>query len=382
MAGFKHFWERTGGNGRQFLAVTDPGTSLQRLAEERGFRRVFLNDPEIGGRYSALSYFGIVPAALIGADIRALLEGAQVAEQMCRNTEVSQNSGLWLGCALGELALEGRDKLTFVIDPPVAAFGLWVEQLVAESLGKHGKGTVPVVDEPLGAPDAYGPDRVVVHLHDEDHPGAEQAMEKLARAGVPVITLSVGGARDLGRVMLFAEFATAVAGWALEINPFDQPDVQAAKDKTAAVLAMPERPAIDEASADALRELLAGSPPSYLAIQGFLAPDDAFDQAVTQLRELIRDRTKMATTFGYGPRYLHSTGQLHKGGPPVGRFLQLVHEAEADVGVPGESYTFGTLERAQADADLLVLRERGLPAVRVVLRGNPVDALIQLKESL
>jgi transaldolase/glucose-6-phosphate isomerase len=382
MAGFKHFWEATGGDGARFVAITDPGTSLAKLAEERGFRRVFENDPEIGGRYSALSYFGIVPAALIGADVRALLEGAQVAEQACSNPQVEQNSGLWMGCALGELALQGRDKLTFVIDPPISSFGLWAEQLVAESLGKHGKGILPVADEPLGAPDAYGDDRLIVHLRDDDHADNDASVAALARAGQPVLTLTATGAEDLGRIMFFAEFATAVAGWVLGINPFDQPNVQAAKDKTAEVLGMSEPPPIDEASADALRALLDAGPPSYVAIQGYTAPDDAFDAAVAQLREQIRARSKMATTFGYGPRYLHSTGQLHKGGPKEGRFLQLLHEHDQDLPVPGESYTFETLKRAQADGDLLVLRDHGLPAERIVLRGDPVEALIKLKESI
>jgi transaldolase/glucose-6-phosphate isomerase len=182
--------------------------------------------------------------------------------------------------------------------------------------------------------------------------------------------------------MVVSEFATAVAGWVLEINPFDQPNVQSAKDKTKEVLAMDEPPAIDAADADALRALLDSGPPSYLAIQGYTAPDEEFDGEVAELRALIRDRTLMATTFGYGPRYLHSTGQLHKGGPKEGRFLQLLHEAEQDVPVPGESFTFETLKRAQADGDLLVLRDNGLPAERIVLRGDPVAALRQIKENL
>jgi glucose-6-phosphate isomerase len=382
MAAYKYFWARTDGDGSRFVAITDPGTSLQQLAQQRGFRRVFVNDPEIGGRYSALSYFGIVPAALLGADVRAVLEGAHAAGEACREPDPARNAGLWLGAALGELAPAGRDKLTFLVDPPLSSFGLWVEQLVAESLGKHGKGVLPVADEPPGAPEAYGNDRVFVHLHDPSHPIDDDVVARLVDAGQPVLVVETHGAPDLGRIMLFSEFATAVAGWVLGINPFDQPNVQAAKDKTKEVLAQPTPPAIAEADLEALRALLDAGPPSYLAIQGYLAPSDEFDGEVADLRALIRDRTTMATTFGYGPRYLHSTGQLHKGGPPGGRFLQLLHEADADIEVPGEPYTFETLKRAQADGDLLVLRDHGRPAERLVLRGDPVAALRQIKEQL
>jgi glucose-6-phosphate isomerase len=388
LSAFHYFWDRTGGNGAQFVAITDPGSGLAALGEQRGFRRVFLNDPDIGGRYSALSYFGIVPAALLGADLRALLEGAAEIGPALRDPDPAANPGLWLGCAIGELALARRDKLTFVVDPPIESFGLWVEQLIAESTGKHGKGVLPVADEPLGAPDAYGGDRVFLHLHDAARtPGVgtdnDDVLGRLPAAEQPVIAIATGGAADLGRIMVLFELATAVAGWVLEINPFDQPNVQAAKDKTSDVLSMDTPPAIEEADADALTTLLAAGPSSYLAIQGYLAPTPELDGEVAELRALIRDRTTMATTFGYGPRYLHSTGQLHKGGPPEGRFLQLLHEAGEDVAIPGgEVATFETLKRAQADGDLLVLRDHGLPAERLVLRGDPVAALRTIKENL
>jgi glucose-6-phosphate isomerase len=382
MSAFHHFWERTRANPKQFVAVTDPGTSLSAMGHARGFRRVFENDPNIGGRYSALSYFGLVPAALLGADLRALLQSAADLGRELRAADPKTNPGLWLGGVLGELSLAGRDKLTFLVDPPVESFGLWVEQLIAESTGKHGKGIVPVADEPSGAPEAYGGDRVFVHLHEERHPEADDPVARLVDADQPVISIAVPRATDLGRVMLLFEFATAVAGWVLKINPFDQPNVQSAKDKTKEVLAMDAPPAIEEADDAALRALLDAGPPAYLAIQGYLAPSDEFDGEMAALRELLRDRTVMATTFGYGPRYLHSTGQLHKGGPNEGRFLQLLHEAEADIPVPAESHTFETLKRAQADGDLLVLRDNGLPAERIVLRGDPVIALRQIKESL
>ncbi|HEY6761527.1 MAG TPA: hypothetical protein VI318_18650 [Baekduia sp.] len=384
LSAFHYFWDKTGGNGSQFAAVTDPGTSLQALGEERGFRRVFLNDPNIGGRYSALSYFGIVPAALVHADLKALLTGAGVLEARLREPDPAANPGLWLGCVLGELAGARRDKLTFVVDPPIESYGLWVEQLIAESTGKHGRGILPVADEPVGAPEAYGADRVFVHLHDATHhPADAGAVQRLVDAGQPVITIPAHGAGDLGRIMLLFEFATAVAGWALDINPFDQPNVQAAKDKTKEVLAMASPPDIPEADAAKLKALLDDGPPSYLAIQGYLAPSPEFDGEIEDVRAKLRDRTTMATTFGYGPRYLHSTGQLHKGGPPEGRFLQLVHYADDDVAIPGgDPPTFETLKRAQADGDLLVLRDHGLPAERIVLRGDPVAALRTIKENL
>jgi glucose-6-phosphate isomerase len=388
LSAFHHFWERTGGNGSQFVAVTDPGTSLEQLAADRGFRRTFTNDPNIGGRYSALSYFGLVPAALLGADLKALLGGAAELEESLRVADPASNPGLWLGSVLGELAIAGRDKLTFVVDPPIESYGLWVEQLIAESTGKHGTGILPVADEPVGAPEAYGSDRVFVHLHDAaghsgEGPDKDDAIARLTDAGQPVITLTQDGAGDLGRIMYLFEFATAVAGWVLAINPFDQPNVQAAKDKTKEVLGLGSPPDVAEADAEALRKLLDAGPASYLAIQGYVAPSPEFDGEIEDVRARIRDRTTMATTFGYGPRYLHSTGQLHKGGKPDGRFLQLLHVADDDLDVPGgDPSSFETLKRAQADGDLLILREHGLPAERIVLRGDPTTALRTLKENL
>jgi glucose-6-phosphate isomerase len=388
LSAFHYFWEKTGGNGSQFVAVTDPGTSLEQLASERGFRRAFINDPNIGGRYSALSFFGIVPAALLGADLRGLLGGAAKLEESLRGTaDAAANPGVWLGSVLGELAIAGRDKLTFVVDPPIESYGLWVEQLIAESTGKHGTGILPVADEPVGAPEAYGNDRVFVHLHDASGHGAgpdnDAAVARLTEAGQPVVTIPCHGASDLGRIMYLFEFATAVAGWVLAINPFDQPNVQAAKDKTKEVLGLGSPPDIAEADAAALAELIDAGPSSYLAIQGYVAPSPEFDGEIESLREQLRDRTTMATTFGYGPRYLHSTGQLHKGGKPDGRFLQLVHLSDEDVTIPGQDpSSFEVLKRAQADGDLLILREHGLPAERIVLRGDPTTALRTLKENL
>ncbi|HEV7459094.1 MAG TPA: bifunctional transaldolase/phosoglucose isomerase [Solirubrobacteraceae bacterium] len=372
--------------GKHFVAVTDPGSPLVALAQSNGFRRVFENDPDIGGRYSVLSYFGLVPAACMGVAIEALLHRCQVAEQNCTSYDQgTSNSGLWLGTAMGALAGVGRDKLTFIVSEPISSFGLWVEQLVAESTGKQGKGVLPVADEPIGPPDAYGDDRLFAYLRNADAPDEEldAKVEALANAGQPVLTLSVHGATDLGRIFFFAEFAVAVAGWAIGINPFDQPNVQEAKDNTDKVLegykAEGHLPEVAEADDGALSALLSDAgPPHYVAVLGYLEPSARFDRAVVHLREVLRAKTGAAVTFGYGPRFQHSTGQMHKGGPPVGRFLQLVHDQGDDVDIPGEDYSFRTLKHAAATGDLQTLRGHDLPAERVTLEGDPVDALHEL----
>ena len=366
----RYFYERTGGNGSQFCAVTDPGSPLVELARERGFRHVFENDPDIGGRYSVLSYFGLVPAACAGVNIEALLRRAQVAEQNTAQFDSTQsNSGLWLGCVMGEGALQGRDKLTYVVSDPISSFGLWVEQLIAESTGKEGKGILPVAGEPLGDPDVYGDDRAFAYLRNEDEPDEEldAAIEALGRAGHPTTTgRIIGGASDLGRIFFHAEFAVAVAGWALGINPFDQPNVQEAKDNTARIL----KEGLPEEEPGSLDELLAGAaPPKYIAIVGYVTPSEEFDAAVSDLRVALRERTKCATTFGYGPRYLHSTGQYHKGGPANGLFIQLYQPASEDVEIPEAGYTFEHLKNAQALGDMQTLRSHGLPVVRVEVDG-------------
>jgi transaldolase / glucose-6-phosphate isomerase len=366
----RHFYERTGGDGSRFCAVTDPGSPLVELARERGFRHVFENDPEIGGRYSVLSYFGLVPAACAGVNIEGMLHQAQVAEQNCAQFDSPQsNSGLWLGCVMGELAQHGRDKLTYVVSDPISSFGLWVEQLIAESTGKHGKGILPVADEPLGPPEVYGDDRVFAYLRNEDEPDAEldAAIDELGRAGHPTTTgRIIGGAADLGRIFFHADFATAVAGWALEINPFDQPNVQEAKDNTARIL----KDGLPELDPGSLDDLLAGaSPPKYIAITAFAPPSAELDAAVTELRTELRSRTKCATTFGYGPRYLHSTGQYHKGGPANGLFIQLYQRADEDIDIPEAGYSFEYLKSAQALGDAQTLREHRLPVVRIEIDG-------------
>ncbi|HEY1507670.1 MAG TPA: bifunctional transaldolase/phosoglucose isomerase [Solirubrobacteraceae bacterium] len=371
----------------QFVVVTDPGSPLEALAEQDGLRRVFANPPDIGGRYSVLSYFGLVPAALMGVNIRALLHRCQVAEQMCAHYDSSEsNSGLWEGAALGELALQGRDKLTFVVSPPIESFGLWAEQLVAESTGKQGRGIVPVCDEPLSdSPEVYGNDRVFVYRRNFEEPDerADAAIERLAAAGHPTFTLPAHGAADLGRIFFLSEFSVAVAGWALEINAFDQPNVQEAKDNTKRVLDSGSIPELEVAGDDQLSALLVDAkPPHYVAIMAYVPPSDEFDAAISELREAIRAATGAATTFGYGPRFLHSTGQLHKGGAPTGRFLQIVSDPQRDAEIPDAGYSFGTLIAAQSAGDLQTLRAHGLPAERVKLEGDLVAAVRSLTQRI
>ncbi|HEX4804335.1 MAG TPA: bifunctional transaldolase/phosoglucose isomerase [Conexibacter sp.] len=384
--------------GRQWAAITDPGTALEELAREQGFRRVFHGAPDVGGRYSALTAFGVVPAALIGADVRGLLERAEVA---ARAADPSLPPGcapaLWLGCALGELANGGRDKLTFVVDEPLRSLGLWLEQLVAESTGKRGKGIVPIADEPLGAPEQYGEDRVFVHLHRTSGDGdADTAakLDALADAGHPVIAFPFDEPLDLGAQFFHWELAVAVAGAVIGINPFDQPDVQSAKDATVATIEAYVRdgafPADDDRAvagaqaAGALRELLAhhAREGSYVATMAYLAPDPAVDAALTELRTAIRARTRAATTVGYGPRFLHSTGQLHKGGAPSGVFVQLVDDSRTRVEIPGQAYDFAALVRAQAIGDGQALTRRGLPFLRIDVGSDAAGAIRELAAAL
>src|SRR5215208_8286469 len=302
----------------------------------------------------------------MGVNVEGMLRQAQVAEQNCAQYgEFRGNSGAWLGCVMGELAQQGRDKLTFAVSEPISSFDLWVEQLLAESTGKEGRGILPVAREPLGDPDVYGDDRVFVYLRNEDEPDEEMdaQIEALGRAGQPTTTLSFsGGASDLGRIFFFAEFATAVAGWALGINPFDQPNVQEAKDNTGRILEQ----GLPEEDPGSLEDLLAkASPPKYIAILGYVTPSEEYDDAVRDLRVALRERTKCTTTFGYGPRYLHSTGQYHKGGPANGLFIQLYQPGTEDVEIPEAGYSFEHLKNAQALGDMQTLRSHGLEVVRV-----------------
>jgi glucose-6-phosphate isomerase len=398
---FAHFWSLVS-DGRSFVAITDPGSGLEGLARERGFRRTFHGDPNIGGRYSALSPFGIVPAVLMGVEAFGLLEGAENAWETALHPGASAGgdggdlssgaelAGVWMGAALSALARGGRDKLTFVIDESLPGLGLWLEQLVAESTGKQGTGILPVAEEPVGEPSEYGEDRVFAYLCDLDapDPALRARIDALAEAGHPLLRVPTHGPRDLGRVFMLWEIAVAVAGWGLSINPFDQPNVQQAKDATKRVLAgyrtAHELPSEQSADAGALKALLGpAAPPSYVAIMGYVQPSAEFDAAVARLREVLRDHGRATTTFGYGPRFLHSTGQFHKGGPKVGRFLQLLWDGPEDVTIPGEPYTFTTLKNAEAIGDFDTLRELGLPAERVRLQGgDPAAALRELTKQI
>jgi transaldolase/glucose-6-phosphate isomerase len=349
------------GDARSFAVITDPDTTLHELARSEGFAATFLNPPDVGGRYSALSLFGLVPAALIGADVDGMLASAAATAADCGPAvPPEENPGLVVGAALAELAAGGRDKLTFLSSPALAPFGDWVEQLVAESTGKSGKGVVPVVGEP--SLDRYGDDRVFVHLRLEDDASLDERVEELKGTGHPVVRLDVAGPRDLGAQMFLWEFATAVAGAILGVNAFDQPDVEAAKGAARAVLDAGEVPAWDEDDVDALFE--GAAPGDYAAFLAF-APRAAEGQEVLDLaRSKAASSAGIATTSGFGPRYLHSTGQLHKGGPDSLRALVVLDPPEDDLAIPGRPYGFARLLRAQAAGDYEALRNAGKRVAR------------------
>jgi len=348
-------------DGKNFIAITDPGTKLEAVARERNFRRVFLAPDTIGGRYSALSHFGLVPAALIGIDIAALLDRACRMQEACQNEgEASQNPGARLGAVIGEAALHGQDKLTLVLPERYASMGVWLEQLLAESTGKQGKGIVPVDGEPLRAANVYGADRLFVTYKDDER------LDALAAAGHPVVHLSIDDPLDLGAEFYRWEFATAVAGHVLGINPFDQPNVQQAKDAAAAVLA--GRSADGSRRSVSIADLkLQLRPGDYLVIQAYLPRDEGLRARLEDVRRRMQARYGVATSLQFGPRYLHSTGQVHKGGSNSGVFVQIVDNVEKDLPIPGQGYSFGTLIKAQADGDLMALGENGRRVTRVAL---------------
>jgi transaldolase/glucose-6-phosphate isomerase len=408
MSLFRAFWDLTGraldrAPGSQFVAVTDPGSGLEKLARERGFRAVFNAQPDVGGRYSAFTPFGLVPAALIGANLRALSDsGRSMAAACAPGVPTAENPGLCLGAALGELALAGRDKVTFLTTPAVAPFPDWIEQLIAESTGKRKvsgdghAGIVPVVGEPAGPPEAYGDDRFFVALL-LGRDGESEVLDRVAallQAGHPVACFRLDSATDLGREIFRWEVAVAAAGAVLGVHPFDQPDVQLAKELATKAMQNAgggssqgdrrETPAADPAALqEALRGWLQGTRPGdYLGVHAYLPPAAATTETLRGLQGALRDGTRLATTLGYGPRFLHSTGQLHKGGPDKGRFLQIVDEPTEDMAVPETQYTFGELIRAQAEGDRQALEQRGRKVLRVQLGATggpgPGDALSAL----
>lgn len=346
------------GAGARFCAITDPGSPLEEIGHERGFRRVFLNRTDIGGRYSALSDFGLVPAALLGVDILKLLEGGADMIDVAHLAQPERHPALRLGAIMAAGAEEGRDKLTLVLPDEVVAFGAWIEQLVAESLGKDGEGLVPVVGDALDNPAGYGDDRLFVALG--DHPGADTLKDQ----GHPVIELPYGGPQDLGAEVVRWELATAIAGCALGVNPFDQPDVAAAKQATAQVLT----DGLPDVSPVPAEDLLAQvKPGDYVALTAFVDPFDGVVDELQRIRVALRDRLGSAVTLGIGPRYLHSTGQLHKGGPASVVVLQVLGADAEDLPIPDRDFGFSTLKQAQAAGDLEALARRDVRAGRVTL---------------
>jgi transaldolase/glucose-6-phosphate isomerase len=405
--------------GELMIAITDPGKSVEAIPHHDQLREVFLNPPDIGGRYSALSYVGLVPASLIGLDLDALLKSAVTMVDACREADPASNPGVALGLAIGTLTQAGRDKLTFLADPEIATFGAWAEQLIAESTGKRGVGIVPVDREPIGEPSVYGRDRVFARLHlngasGPDVEAADRLTDALEAGGHPIIRIELADPIDLGAEAFRWEFATAIAGAVLGIDPFDQPNVEEAKELTRKVLAHHEdgqdRRATDATAASPLvtdgglalhgdaplrlsdggdqtlvgelrRHLARRRPNAYLAIQAFIAPSPLRDEAIARIRTLLRAATGCATTAGYGPRFLHSTGQLHKGGAPIGWFLQLTSDHPVDRPIPGWPYTFGHLIDAQARGDFEAIESHDLPIVRIHMT-DPETGLAELETAL
>jgi glucose-6-phosphate isomerase len=401
--------------GDNFVAITDPGSPMVDVATELKFKSIFLNQADIGGRYSALSYFGMVPAALMGIDVKKLLERAKTAEQQSSAVmPASSNSALRLGLIMGESALAGRDKLTLVLADEVSALGLWIEQLIAESTGKEGKGILPVVGEPLGTPDSYGTDRLFVSISVGDAVGDESPvhnsrLKKLAAAGHPVVFRKLTDLYDLGAEFFTWEFATACAGWSIGINPFDQPNVQESKDATKHLLQvfkdqgqLPQQKKLvadhsltlyveDDGSqtvssgsvTQAISALFQSVKPNdYIAFLVYTEETPRITEILAAIRMDILAVTRCATTIGFGPRFLHSTGQFHKGGPDTGVFFQLTADDQVDFPVPGEPYSFSVLKQAQALGDFQSLAKHRRRAIRVDLGNQIEEALHSLREEI
>ncbi len=403
-----HFWEVTTAvtdkPGAHFIAVTDPGTPLGTTARERGFRRLFENPPDIGGRYSALSLFGLVPAAVIGIDIDLLLKRAANMRRNCAaGVPGDINCGLALGTVMGMLHDAGRDKVTILAPRSVEAFSLWAEQLIAESTGKEGKGIIPIGDEPIGEPGVYADDRLFVALRLGDDAAFDRSIDALRLAGHPVVVFELEDTYDLAAEFFRWEFATAVAGAHLGIDPFDEPNVKELKDNTQAVLQQYERtgslpdeaPVVTDGALRVYGGVSAGSAPGaiathldtakpgdYVALMAYVTPDETNHDALQRLRVAIRDSRRLATTLGFGPRFLHSTGQLHKGGPNTGVYIQITADDGADVPIPGQQFSFSVLKRAQAAGDLQSLRTHGRRVIRVHIAGDLDAGLASLADAV
>lgn len=411
---FHRYWfsevaKQTENPGKSFVTITDPGSQMADTAAAEGFKRIFLNQPDIGGRYSALSYFGMVPAALMGVDAARLLGQTLSLAQACGpEVNLNENPAALLGAAMAECALAGRDKLTIITDRKLSALGLWVEQLIAESTGKEGKGIVPVVGESLGQPSAYGADRLFASISvGPMADGTSSQLKALEAAGHPVVYRTLADVYELGAEFFLWEMATAFAGWRLGINPFDQPNVQESKDATKALLEAYARdgklPAQSPLTSDDQLTIYAGGdddsaasavsveealrahfakvkPGDYVAQLAYLEETPEIEAELQTIRELIRDATRCATTTGYGPRFLHSTGQLHKGGPDSGVFIQLTAADKIDFPVPEATYTFSVLKDAQALGDFQSLLKHGRRAIRVDLGEDVLGGLSKLRE--
>jgi transaldolase/glucose-6-phosphate isomerase len=402
---FYYFWSKLqtpeNERGKQFIAITDPGTPLQKMGEKRGFRKIFNANPNVGGRYSALTHFGIVPAAIIGVDLEKLLASGLQMQQACgAQAADAENPGLKLGAILGEAAKAGRDKITFSASKSLGHFPVWLEQLIAESTGKEGKGIVPVAEEePLGEPGIYGKDRIFVRLElaSETKDKDAEKLKALEAAGHPVVQITIDALEDLGGEFYRWEVAIAGAGAVIGIQPFNQPDVQLAKDLAkqamkgasagggAAAAKAPE--AVDvaqEVNFKATLQKWFGSAKSgdYFGIDAYLQPTEKTSAALEKIRLTLRDQAHAATMLGYGPRFLHSTGQLHKGGPNTGVFLQIIDTPAEDQAVPETDYTFGQLKRAQAEGDATALTQRGRRLLRVQAGRDAEKALGKIEETL
>jgi len=409
---FHKFWydrlAQTGAHaGDSFVAITDPGTQMVKAAQADHFRKIFLNQPDIGGRYSALSYFGMAPAALMGLDVSELLKRAVAASESCNtNVPIDENPAAMLGATMAECALAGKDKLTIVTDEKLASLGLWIEQLIAESTGKEGKGIIPIAGEPLAVPASYGDDRLFVSISVRDSAENPQ-LKALEAAGHPVVYRRLNDVYDLGAEFFIWEMATAFAGWRLGINPFDQPNVQESKDATKALLEkyksegkLPEQAA---SASDGQLTVYAGGevgasagsinadlrahcaqikPGDYVALLAYIEETPQTEAALQGIRMSVRDATQAATTMGYGPRFLHSTGQLHKGGPDSGVFIQITAPDKVDFPIPGEPYTFSILKDAQALGDFQSLIVHGRRAIRVDLGSDVLAGLQKLSEMI
>jgi transaldolase/glucose-6-phosphate isomerase len=380
MAALDYVWELSGKDGSRFIVTTDAGTSLQKLAEERGFRKVFNADPNVGGRFSALTDFGLVPAALLGMDIGKMLDSAdRMRKQSLADVPAARNPGVALGALIAESALMGRDKLTVLADAQVSALAGWVEQVIAESSGKHGKGILPVALEPLGKPEDYGNDRLFVYIRSNGE--LDAGIAALKETGFPVIQLPISNLHDAGAEFFRWEIAISTACHILGINAFDQPDVQDSKLRTIAKINeyqttgnLADVDLVETRDAKrALDEFLADPKPGeFVTINAYLPRNGEMIEAIQALRAAIRAKTKLPVTAGFGPRFQHSTGQFHKGGPNKGRFIQFVYDAETDMDIPGQGLTFGTLIRAQALGDYEALQAAGRKALRVRL-SKPED---------